>query len=629
MGTVILDEFGYDKVSHTYGTKQQIMNNLDKVNPYEIVLSTDTDELYYKDNMNVVRNVTDYSKAMVEDTIESLKSNAKYKIGDIVEVLGYYVKGDGANHKRIISSADDGTAVILTSGLFANVIRNGEVNVSWFGAKGDGISDDTVYVKKACDSMDRMFGGTVIFPKGEFLVRNLILNKPGIKFQGKGNKVSRILGDTELTITIQPLWGGNPFTNTGFGGVFINDIQIYAISDVARNNGVGLRLINCFVTNFTNFYVAGFKKNIEYQGCHYSKLNTFYAVDEKNSPTNPNEEIFNRGYAISIAKETSAGEFQSSGIKIDGGWIHNSSLDLENSANVVVTNIDIEPASGPVLVGKNGTYENNRFERMDYYALLPEPKYDRFNWFIVKGDNNKFYNNDIHSQGASNVPFVNSKFKVESNRNSFIFNRAGIRYGILDFDSGTYGNTVEISEFEDMNYFNITTGTTYCVENIQGIYEGDNCYKLIEGESYVKSFKNNFEVKNCESIPIKNASAIQGLGVSGNTYTVIPNSPNKRIIFNFNTLTNYKKGKYCFKMKLTSQSDFELRFFPSLFSAGYSYVKTSNKNGKYIFFRFEIKDGNAYPIDPVLRFVTNEALSATIEDIEVLFFNGKDYVKTI
>lgn len=155
MGTVILDEFGYDKVSHTYGTKQQIMDNLDKINPYEIVLSTDTDELYYKDNMDIVRNVMDYSKAMVEDTIDTLKSNGKYKIGDVIEVLGYYNKGDGANHKRTIASIDDGSGVVLASGLFANILYADDINVSWFGAKGDGITDDTYPIQKAFNLMKK------------------------------------------------------------------------------------------------------------------------------------------------------------------------------------------------------------------------------------------------------------------------------------------------------------------------------------------------------------------------------------------------------------------------------------------------------------------------------------------
>lgn len=57
------------------------------------------------------------------DTIEDLK-RLNLKEGDLVEVLGYYAKGDGANHKRKIESADDGSGIQLDNQLWANEIEN-------------------------------------------------------------------------------------------------------------------------------------------------------------------------------------------------------------------------------------------------------------------------------------------------------------------------------------------------------------------------------------------------------------------------------------------------------------------------------------------------------------------------
>ena len=82
------------------------------------------------------------------DTIEDLK-RLNLKSGEVIEVLGYYTKGDGANHKRIIADSDDGSGVELDNGKFANIIHNGEVNVSWFGAKGNGVDDDKLLIQKA------------------------------------------------------------------------------------------------------------------------------------------------------------------------------------------------------------------------------------------------------------------------------------------------------------------------------------------------------------------------------------------------------------------------------------------------------------------------------------------------
>lgn len=82
------------------------------------------------------------------DNIEELKQDVGLKIGNIVELNGYYTAGDGANHKRIIANEDDGSGVLLENRLYANIVHNGEVNVSWFGAKGDGVTDDTQMVHK-------------------------------------------------------------------------------------------------------------------------------------------------------------------------------------------------------------------------------------------------------------------------------------------------------------------------------------------------------------------------------------------------------------------------------------------------------------------------------------------------
>lgn len=75
------------------------------------------------------------AKTTVND-IEELKMS-DFPVGKVVEVLGYYKAGDGANHKRIVSSTDDGSGVQLNNGLWADIVHNGEVNVSWFGIKDD------------------------------------------------------------------------------------------------------------------------------------------------------------------------------------------------------------------------------------------------------------------------------------------------------------------------------------------------------------------------------------------------------------------------------------------------------------------------------------------------------------
>ena len=118
-------------------------------------------------------------------TIAELQSRKNLKVGNIVEVLGYYTAGDGAGHKRIIANEDDGSGVLLNNGLYANIIHNGEVNVSWFGAKGDGVTDDTSAFEKAINYK------RIILPIGTFILSKQLDVKDKL-IVGSGKKLSII-----------------------------------------------------------------------------------------------------------------------------------------------------------------------------------------------------------------------------------------------------------------------------------------------------------------------------------------------------------------------------------------------------------------------------------------------------
>jgi len=79
-------------------------------------------------------------------------------------------------------SVNDGTVFAKLGGGFWARQYTGSVNVKWFGAKGDGINDDTLAIQKALD-----LGRAVVAPAGVFLVDNISIQQHGAVLKGHGH----------------------------------------------------------------------------------------------------------------------------------------------------------------------------------------------------------------------------------------------------------------------------------------------------------------------------------------------------------------------------------------------------------------------------------------------------------
>ena len=103
-------------------TERAIQFDLELV--MEVTSSNSTILDWNKDKVWISKNYFDEKVRTFEiPTIAELQSRKNLKVGDIVEVLGYYTAGDGAGHKRIISDIDDGTGIKLSNGLYANLVK--------------------------------------------------------------------------------------------------------------------------------------------------------------------------------------------------------------------------------------------------------------------------------------------------------------------------------------------------------------------------------------------------------------------------------------------------------------------------------------------------------------------------
>jgi len=91
--------------------------------------------------------------------------------GDAVNVLGYAAAGDGGGgtfyYDGSSSATENGGTIIAPNSGGGRWIRvySGPINVRWFGAKGDGVTNDTSAVQAADVAAA---GGKLLFPKGSY-----------------------------------------------------------------------------------------------------------------------------------------------------------------------------------------------------------------------------------------------------------------------------------------------------------------------------------------------------------------------------------------------------------------------------------------------------------------------------
>src|SRR5690349_3747769 len=85
--------------------------------------------------------------------------------------------------------------VCSVANLFLISLHAGDVNITSFGAVGDGVTLNTPFIQKAIDECNSTGGGKVVFPEGRFLSGTLVL-KDGVTLHFE--KGSRLLGSTDI-----------------------------------------------------------------------------------------------------------------------------------------------------------------------------------------------------------------------------------------------------------------------------------------------------------------------------------------------------------------------------------------------------------------------------------------------
>ena len=212
------------------------------------------------------------SGVLVVDNIAELRELNVDSEDLTVSLLGYYEPGDGGQGIFFWSdksaTPDNGGTVIKCAnekGRFIRLCEDCERNVLWFGAKGDGKTDDSDAIQAAVDSLPAR-GGTVRIPGGTYVVSKTInigngnaennwSTKHGVALVGNGSGQGVHSAAVPTTI-IASSGMDNVISVNGL----ISDVVIkglYVSGNLKAKNGVflhafcGLRMSDVRITQFT------------------------------------------------------------------------------------------------------------------------------------------------------------------------------------------------------------------------------------------------------------------------------------------------------------------------------------------------------------------------------------------
>jgi len=170
---------------------------------------------------------------------------------------------------QMITTTDKATSSITGS---SNSINVGAIvaafPVEWFGAKGDGVTDDTAAIRRAIDAASAAGGGTVVFRVARYFTTGTFIVPDGVVLSGTVEGPFDVSGDPAATATAPTILVTNttgPFlTLVGNGSSGVTDLlfhypnqvktsasapKVYPYTILLRSGNVA----RCTVTNAYNF----------------------------------------------------------------------------------------------------------------------------------------------------------------------------------------------------------------------------------------------------------------------------------------------------------------------------------------------------------------------------------------
>lgn len=285
------------------------------------------------------------------DNVASMKAY-NLEVGDYAITKGYYNPEDGGQGKYIIVNDanlvnDNGSIHSLTNGLKAKLIAENEVDVKTFGAKGDGITDDTTAIQNAIN-----YCNNLIISSGTYLC-NVSITKSNISIKGKNAILKSKSSATSPIINIygvQNSYLNNvEIINLDFDGNLQNQSSSSA-HGITYNyvNNINLDTINMvniyrcclFFSNATNVNVNNYKT----YGCGDPNSETGCVISEMHNVENANfnnvivDTFHGEGFLIRKSKNIKVNNFKCS----NGSKSGNDAFTTDDCYNISLINFEID-----------------------------------------------------------------------------------------------------------------------------------------------------------------------------------------------------------------------------------------------------------------------------------------------
>lgn len=209
---------------------------------------------HYTDTMALVNAALDTLQLADYTALRAYRGDRQriYITGYLAAAAPSGIAGDFIRDDTDVASADNGGTVIIDgNGKRWKRVFAGQVNVQWFGAKGNGVADDTAAIQAAVNT-----ASAVVFPSGTYIISSKVTC---VKFaqalSGQGNKYSDVL------IKYTGAGTAIEFSNaTNYNSM--RRLTLIAVSAVPTNfydtGTVGVNLVACNV-DMEDVRVSGFE----------------------------------------------------------------------------------------------------------------------------------------------------------------------------------------------------------------------------------------------------------------------------------------------------------------------------------------------------------------------------------